>query len=153
MSGARLAKRNVSRDRGQNGLVKFGHDAKVSISETYILSNFIRLWQCHFFLVNDLYSFDKEYHDEQTKGAVLVNAIDILQKSRSLSTEAAKVFTRSIIWDFEQQMHQGSISLEKVGIINNEQRKLVRGLLECAAGNLFYSAVQGRYGGESAALC
>jgi hypothetical protein len=43
--------------------------------------------------VNDLYSFDKEKRDE-AKGAIMVNAVDVLQRSRKIPVDEAKISTR-----------------------------------------------------------
>jgi hypothetical protein len=132
-------------------MIKFGYDAKVSASHTYILSNLIRLYNLHMGLVNDLYSFVKEKRDEGN-GAVMINAVDVLQRSRQISLEEAKGLTRKMIWELEIQMHEECVSIERFGILTQDQRRLVHGLMESAAGNIFYSAVQKRYGGELAAL-
>jgi hypothetical protein len=132
-------------------MIKFGYDANVPVSHTYILSNLIHLYNLHMGLVNDLYSFDKEKRDE-TNGAVMINAVDVLQRSRKIPLEEAKGLIRKMIWQLEIQMHEESVSIERFGILTQDQHRLVRGLMESAAGNIFYSAVQKRYGGELAAL-
>ncbi|KAL3473900.1 isoprenoid synthase domain-containing protein [Aspergillus californicus] len=134
------------------GLIKFGYGANVRVEDMYLISNFTRLWLYHLLLVNDLYSFDKELRDAETMGCVLVNAVDVIRRSLGLSDSGAKQAARVMLLDLEGLLAEECDSFRRLGVLNTEQKKLVRGLLECASGNIFYSTVQGRYGGPSAAL-
>jgi hypothetical protein len=82
----------------------------------------------------------------------MVNAVDVLQRSRKIPVDEAKISTRKMMRHVEDQMHEECIFLRKSSILTKDQHKLVHGLMESAAGNLFYSAVQRRYGGDLAAL-
>lgn len=133
-------------------LVKFSYNVKVAPAETYIMANLIHLWQAHISLVNDLYSFDKEQRDADVHGATLFNAVHILQVSEGLTVCEAKNLTRRKIWGLESAMYEECCLLQRYGQLSDGQSTFVRGILECAAGNIFYSAVQGRYGGERSLL-
>lgn len=103
----------------------------------------------HFTLVNDVYSFDKEYREHVTQGTVLVNAVSVLTELYSLSdTTTAKCMLWSVIRDIENRMRAEYEDLKTSKTpLSAEQWRYIDALLECAAGNIFCSATIARYGG------
>ena len=124
---------------------------RLSQSELIPLTELIGLYSDHISLTNDLFSFDKESSEHQTDGAILINAVAILQKCLSVgSIRAAKNMVHQMILGIEDRLGQVYQDLCCAdGPLNSRQRRFVEGILESLAGHVLYSTIIRRYGGTA----
>ncbi|KAJ3940666.1 uncharacterized protein N0V96_009678 [Colletotrichum fioriniae] len=114
----------------------------------------LRLVSDHVSLVNDLASFDKELKAlEDGKVCYMINAVDVVRRLLGLATySAAKAVTYSVQLEVEAQMGEELERLAKGRILSSKEEQFVSAALTMTAGNLFYSVVTSRYGGEAAKI-
>lgn len=117
----------------------------LSSAEMEPLTHLHQLYIMHFSLTNDLYSYPKEYKEMVEKGSALVNGVKVLQDLLGVTPPSAKVILRTILWDLETQLDQVYRELLEEGRLNDRQLRFARSMLECLAGNTFYSATTYRY--------
>lgn len=105
-------------------------------------------------LVNDLASFDKELRAfEQGKVCYLINAVDVVRKLFGLPNwQSAKAMTFAMQLEVESRMEEELLRLSMEGCLTPEEEKFVEASLTMTAGNVFYSIVTSRYGGEEARI-
>ncbi|KAJ9300998.1 hypothetical protein DTO217A2_7774 [Paecilomyces variotii] len=128
------------------GQVAFACDVRFCEEDKAILRNLIRLWEDHISLVNDLYSFHKEY-EKSKSGWLILNAIDVIRKTNRVSTFTAKKIAREIIFDLEIQFYKEFKRLLGHSLLNSCQEKLAKGIAKCMAGHVYYSVTNPRYTG------
>ncbi|KAL2011625.1 hypothetical protein VTN00DRAFT_4343 [Thermoascus crustaceus] len=74
----------------------------------------------------------------------LVNAVKVLQDLLSASPSTAKLVLRTVLWDLENQIHDECKKLVDAGTLKENQLRFARGMIECLAGNIYYSATTHR---------
>ncbi|EKG15849.1 Terpenoid synthase [Macrophomina phaseolina MS6] len=132
---------------------KFSISSDVRIEDPK-LATIVRLAGDHISLVNDLASFEKEFREfEAGELRNLVNAVSIVRKLFGLqSWSSAKAFTYAMQCELETRIKKEVERLETIGALDAEQWRFLKALLTMLAGNVFYSTIASRYGGEGAKL-
>ncbi|KAF2127466.1 terpenoid synthase [Dothidotthia symphoricarpi CBS 119687] len=130
--------------------VKFSLESDVCIEDPK-MATILRLISDHVSLVNDLASFDKELRAfEEGKVFYMINAVDIVRKLFGLSSwPSAKAITYTMQLEVEAQMEDELARLAREDCLSAKEEQFVSAALTMAAGNLFYSVVTSRYGGEA----
>jgi hypothetical protein len=100
--------------------------------------------------VNDLFSYDKEKKDMETRGSAFINSVNYLSLTLPLETRTAKSVAQCLIAELELQMHHELETLQKDGTLSDAQTRYALAAIECAAGNLLFSVTSKRYGGDNA---
>ncbi|KAK1713912.1 isoprenoid synthase domain-containing protein [Colletotrichum lupini] len=133
--------------------VKFSLESDVVIEDPK-MTRILRLVSDHVSLVNDLASFDKELKAlEDGKVCYMINAVDVVRRLLGLhSYSAAKAVTYSVQLEVEAQMEEELERLAKGRVLSPKEEQFVSAALTMTAGNLFYSVVTSRYGGEAAKI-
>jgi hypothetical protein len=133
--------------------VKFSLASSVNISAPH-LANILRLIADHISLVNDLASFAKELRAlNEGKIVYLMNVVDLMKKLLSLpSHDDAKRLTFAMQMQVETEMCEEFDRLVREELLTVDERVFVEACLAMAAGNVFYSAVGKRYGGDAARI-
>lgn len=133
--------------------VKFSLESDVAIEDPK-MTRILRLVSDHVSLVNDLASFDKELKAlEDGKVCYMINAVDVVRRLLGLATySAAKAVTYSVQLEVEAQMGEELERLAKGRVLSSKEEQFVSAALTMTAGNLFYSVVTSRYGGEAAKI-
>jgi hypothetical protein len=118
------------------------------------LANILRLVSDHVSLVNDLASFDKELRAfEQGKVCYMINAVDVVRKLFGLSTwQSAKALTFAMQLEVESLMEEELARLSVHGCLTPQEERFLEACLTMVSGNMFYSIVTSRYGGEEARI-
>ncbi|PWY90097.1 terpenoid synthase [Aspergillus heteromorphus CBS 117.55] len=124
--------------------VKFTCDVKITPEEMKPLEHLHKLWIAHFALTNDLHSYHKEILETQESGTALVNGIAVLQRILRVSAHGARRVLREILNDVEHQIDREYAALQAAGL-NEQQERMVRGMIVCLAGNALHSATTYRY--------
>lgn len=129
--------------------VKFSIESSVEI-ESPQLDKFLRLISDHVSLVNDLASYDKEKKAYvQGRTYHLINAVEVVQRLFSLPTEnSAKALAYAMQLEVEVEIDQELSRMRDEDSLTAEEWKFVDAVLTMTAGNVFYSVVSSRYGGE-----
>lgn len=104
----------------------------------------------HITLFNDLVSFDKEKKAWIVDGASLLNTVHYLETALVINSPLAKNLTLHMILDLEEQIGNEVTRLKKAIGLTQTQLHYTQALIECAAGNIFFSLTSIRYGGLSA---
>lgn len=114
----------------------------------------MRLASDHLSLVNDLASFEKELRAyEEGKVHYLINAVDVVRKLLGMTSwSSAKAFTYAYQLEVENEMQKELDRLMMYGRLSLEEWRFVEASLRMLAGNVFYSIVTSRYGGEPARI-
>lgn len=133
--------------------VKFSLASDVWIEDPK-LATILRLISDHVSLVNDLASFDKELRAfEEGKVCYLINAVDVVRKLFGLSNwQSAKALTFAMQLEVESLMEEELTRLSVDGYLTQKEEEFVQACLTMTAGNVFYSIVTSRYGGEKARI-
>lgn len=133
--------------------VKFSLASDVWI-ESPKFTTILRLISDHVSLVNDLASYDKEKRAfDEGKVCYLINAVDVTQRLLSLSSSSeAKRLTYAMQLQVETAIKVEMDRLSASGTLTAEEFEFLDAALVMAAGNVFYSVVSSRYGGEAAKL-
>ncbi|KKY30349.1 putative sesquiterpene cyclase [Diaporthe ampelina] len=133
--------------------VKFSIASDVCIEDPK-LAKILRLISDHVSLVNDLASFDKELRAfEEGKVCYMINAVDVVRRLLGLSNwQSAKALTFAMQLEVESQMEDELTRLSVDGCLAPQEEKFVEACLTMTAGNVFYSIVTSRYGGEEARI-
>ncbi|KAJ5538124.1 hypothetical protein N7494_007603 [Penicillium frequentans] len=143
-----------SRDIGADLLLAqaaFAADISLSEAEKGIFDKFIGFFADHISLTNDIYSFEKEWNEHVSKGAFLVNAVDVVRRLHNIPVSAAKQFICEEILKLEQLLAFEIDHLKQDVGLNKAQERFGEALALCLAGHIFYSATNGRYGGADSA--
>lgn len=83
----------------------------------------------------------------------LINAVDVVRKLFGLSNwQSAKAVTFAMQLEVESQMEDELTRLSIDGCLTPQEEKFVEACLTMTAGNVFYSIVTSRYGGEEARI-
>lgn len=83
----------------------------------------------------------------------LINAVDVVRKLFGLSNwQSAKAVTFDMQLEVESQMEDELTRLSADGCSDPQEEKFVEACLTMTAGNVFYSIVTSRYGGEEARI-
>ena len=129
--------------------VKFSIGSSIEI-EDLALERILGLISDHISFVNDLASFDKEKRAyDAGKTPYLINVVDVVQKFCSFpGPSSAKAICYALQLEVEQAITDEISSLRKYGALSHDQWSFIEATLEMAAGNVFYSVVAARYGGE-----
>src|SRR6516162_9519845 len=116
--------------------IKFASDTRLSEEEMAPLNKLITLFGDHISLTNDLYSFDKEYRDHCSKGAILLNAVDVLHQLLGCGDlQTAKRVTRQLTWHVESELHEEYKRLLAIRDSFNSRRwRFIEGIFECLTG-------------------
>ncbi|EMR64669.1 putative sesquiterpene cyclase protein [Eutypa lata UCREL1] len=133
--------------------VKFSLRSSVRVEDPK-LARIIRLVSDHVSLVNDLASYDKEKraYDSGTV-CYLINAVDVIQRLLALPTSAAaKSLAYSMQLHVEAEMKEELERLVASNELSDEELQFVHAALVMTAGNVFYSVVSSRYGGQAAKI-
>ncbi|KAJ6094368.1 terpenoid synthase [Penicillium canescens] len=104
-----------------------------------------QLYVRHCLYVNDLYSYEKEYHEYQKEGAPLHNSVHAIEQALSVPPVSAKSILRSILWDCERQVREEYVRLMALPDFSEEQKTYLQHLIESFAGNYMYSSTTYRY--------
>ena len=101
-------------------------------------------------IVNDLASFDKEKRAyDSGKTPYLINVVDVVQKFCLFpDPSSGKAVCYALQLEVEKAITDEISSLRKDGDLTQDQWNFIDATLEMAAGNVFYSIVAARYGGE-----
>lgn len=104
--------------------------------------------------MNDLASFDKELRAfEEGKVCYMINAVDVVRKLFGLSNwQSAKALTYAMQLEVESQMEDELARLSVDSCLTPQEETFLEACLVMTAGNLFYSVVTSRYGGEAARI-
>ncbi|KAJ5798035.1 uncharacterized protein N7503_007331 [Penicillium pulvis] len=129
----------------------FAADISLSEAERGIFEKFIGLFADHISLTNDIYSFEKEWNEHVSKGAYLVNGVDVVRRLHNIPVSAAKQFICEEILKLEQLLALEIDHLKQDVGLNKAQERFGEALALCLAGHIFYSATNGRYGGADSA--
>lgn len=118
------------------------------------LATILRLVSDHVSLVNDLASFDKEHRAfEEGNVCYMINAVDVVRKLFGLSNwQSAKALTYAMQLEVESQMEDELARLSVDNRLTPQEETFLEACLVMTAGNLFYSVVTSRYGGEAARI-
>ncbi|KAH7065118.1 isoprenoid synthase domain-containing protein [Macrophomina phaseolina] len=132
---------------------KFSIASSVHIEDPK-LAKIMRLASDHLSLVNDLASFEKELRAyEEGKVHYLINAVDVMRKLLGLTSwSSAKAFTYAYQLEVESEMQREIENLMVDDCLDSEEWRFVEASLRMLAGNVFYSVVTSRYGGEAARI-
>lgn len=133
--------------------VKFSLGSSVRIEDPK-LARILRLVSDHVSLVNDLASYDKEKRAYDSGSMLyLINAVGVVQRLLTLpSSAAAKSLTYSMQLQVECEMREELDRLVASRELSVEQLQFVDAALVMTAGNVFYSVVSSRYGGQAARI-
>ncbi|KAE8330395.1 isoprenoid synthase domain-containing protein [Aspergillus sergii] len=129
----------------------FACNIHLTETELQVFNNLIQIFVTHVSLTNDLYSFEREREEHERTGGLLINAINVISKVYQVSVVTAKQLARGFILDTECEFSGEFKRLISSGLLNNGQIRFAKALVECLAGEIFYSITSGRYGGETAA--
>ncbi|RFU33603.1 hypothetical protein B7463_g2740, partial [Scytalidium lignicola] len=141
--------RNV--DIGDNllqGQITFACGVRLSEEEKAALKKLIHLFADHISLMNDLYSFHKEY-EKSKSGWLLLNAISVIQQVNQVSVVTAKRIAQEIIFDLEIQFHEEFERHMDQKSLNVRQEKWAKGIAKCLVGHIYYSVTNPRYSGPA----
>ena len=83
----------------------------------------------------------------------MINAVDVVRRLLGLSNwQSAKALTFAMQLEVESQMEDELTRLSVDGCLAPQEEKFVEACLTMTAGNVFYSIVTSRYGGEEARI-
>jgi hypothetical protein len=101
--------------------------------------------------VNDLASYEKEKRAyDQGRTYHLINTVEVVQRLFSLPTEnSAKALAYAMQIQVEVEVDQELARMRDNNSLTAEEWQFVDAVLTMTAGNVFYSVVSSRYGGES----
>ncbi|KAI9047118.1 hypothetical protein LZ554_009191 [Drepanopeziza brunnea f. sp. 'monogermtubi'] len=133
--------------------VKFSLRSSVRINDPK-LAYILRLVSDHVSLVNDLASYDKEKRAYDSGNVCyLINAVDVVQRLLALpSSAAAKSLAYAMQLQVEAEMKEELDRLVASKELSTEELQFVDAALVMTAGNVFYSVVSSRYGGQAAEI-
>jgi aristolochene synthase len=132
--------------------MRFAYDLRVSPQELAFMSDIEANCGKHISLVNDILSYEKEKsvsEKEDSEGAVLCNAVQILADQVGISSEAAKRVLWIMVRECEHahksllaRMDSSSPGLE----LSKDLKRYIEGLEYQMSGNEFWSKTTHRYG-------
>ncbi|OJJ42824.1 hypothetical protein ASPZODRAFT_155078 [Penicilliopsis zonata CBS 506.65] len=126
-------------------MISFACGVHLSFIERAQLGKVIVLCSDHLSLVNDVYSFDKEYRAFREAGFDLINAVQIIRSLLSVDIPRAKQVAVNTIQDIEVEIHAEVKRLEDSSILTRSQQVFLDMLICCIAGHTFYSATAIRF--------
>ena len=129
--------------------VKFSIGSSINI-EDMSLQRILSLISDQISIVNDLVSFDKEKCAyDAGKSPYLINVVAVVQRFCSFSDpSSAKAICYALQLEVERAITAEINVLRREGNLTQDQWNFIEATLEMAAGNVFYSTVAARYGGE-----
>lgn len=124
--------------------VRFGNDLDLRKEEIDPLRHISGLVGDHNILVNDLFSFDKEKRAAVTQGVLILNVVDYLEQTLSVSSALAKDITLRLVFHVESQLQDELCRISQMGTFSEAPIRYVHAMVECASGNLLFSVRYGR---------
>lgn len=126
--------------------VRFGNDLNLRQEQIDPLRHISGLVGDHTILINDLFSFDKEKRAAMTQGALILNAVDYLAQTLSMSSTLAKDHTLRLVFDIESQLQDELCQISRMGTLSDAKIRYAHAMVECASGNLLFAVTSVRYG-------
>ncbi|KAJ5101895.1 terpenoid synthase [Penicillium alfredii] len=126
--------------------VRFGNDLDLRQEQIDPLRHISGLISDHNILVNDLFSFDKEKRAAVTQGAHILNIVEYLKQTLSVSSALAKDITLRLVFDVESQLRDELRQISQMGTLSEAQIRYAHAMVESASGNLLFSVTSVRYG-------
>ena len=99
----------------------------------------------HGAMTNDFFSFEKEVIESELHGGFVINAVRALEQTLHVSTKTAKSILQQIIWDLETKIHDFYAAALASPETSDQAIQYVRRMIECLAGNWYFSATTRRY--------
>ncbi|RMZ67712.1 sesquiterpene cyclase [Pyrenophora seminiperda CCB06] len=129
--------------------LKFSLGSSVCI-ESPKIERFLRLVSDQISLSNDLASYDKEKQAYDCgKAHYMINAVEVVQRLLALpSSGSAKSITYLMQLDVETEIQKELGRLVASRELSVEELQFVDAVMVMTAGNVFYSVVSPRYGGQ-----
>ncbi|KAL2211183.1 terpenoid synthase [Sarocladium strictum] len=124
--------------------VEFSAGLALSTEDLADLNDLVHLYGLHSFMINDLYSYDKEVR-EKNSGCSVSNAVMTIQDILDVSPLIAKSVLLNKIWDVEMMMEKFLIRWYTSHEASEQQLRFAQCLIQSAAGNVFFSATVKRY--------
>ncbi|KAG9195858.1 hypothetical protein G6011_00979 [Alternaria panax] len=133
--------------------LKFSLGSSVRIEDPK-LERFLRLVSDQISLSNDLASYDKEKKAyDSGKSCYMINAVEVVQRLLALSSAGpAKSIAYSMQLDVEAEIKTELERLVASGELSTEELEFVDAVMVMTAGNVFYSVISPRYGGQEAKM-
>lgn len=133
--------------------LKFSLGSSVRIEDPK-LERFLRLVSDQISLSNDLASYDKEKRAYDCgKACYLINAVEVVQRLLALpSPGPAKSIAYSMQLNVESETKIELDILVASGELSTEKLQFVDAVMVMTAGNVFYSVISPRYGGQEAKM-
>lgn len=100
----------------------------------------------HTILINDFFSFDKEKRAAVNKGALMLNTVNYLEQTLSVSSALAKDITLRLLFDVESKLQNELCQVLQMERLSEAQIRYAHAMVECASGNLLFSVTSIRYG-------
>lgn len=126
--------------------VRFGNDLDLRQEQIDPLRHITGLVGDHIVLVNDLFSFDKEKHAAMTQGALILNTVEYLEQTLSVSFALAKDITLRLLFDVESRLQNELCQISQMGTLSEAQMRYAHAMVEAASGNVLFSVTSVRYG-------
>jgi hypothetical protein len=124
--------------------IEYSTDLRLSRDDLAKMQKLAHLSTTHQFMMNDLYSYEKE-NCELKQGGSVSNAVLVIQNQLNVSPLIAKSILQNMIWDIEFQMDRFWNQLRDDNEVNEQQLEYAHCLMDSAAGNVFFSATAPRY--------
>jgi hypothetical protein len=124
--------------------IEYSTDLRLSKDDLAKMEKLAYLSTTHQFMINDLYSYEKE-KQEQKQGNSVSNAVLVIEDELNVSALIAKSILQNMVWDLEFQMDIFWTQLRNDSEVSDEQFKYAQCLMDCAAGNVFFSSTAKRY--------
>ncbi|KAJ5976767.1 hypothetical protein N7501_000109 [Penicillium viridicatum] len=109
---------------------QFATGTNLTSTEQAPLQTLVTLCRDHIILVNDLFSFDKEKKDMESRGSTFINTVNYLRLTLSLETRTAKIVAQSLIAELELQIHQEQERLQSDQTLSDRQIRYSLGVVE-----------------------
>lgn len=84
-------------------MVEYGMDFRLTDEDRELVKHVFEPIEEALMLTNDYWSWDREYEEWKTNGNRLVNAIDVVRRTRSTPIEAAREIVKQMIIEAEQE--------------------------------------------------
>ena len=81
-----------------------------------------------------------------TQGALILNVVDYLEQTLSVSSALAKDHALRLLFDVESQLQDELRQISRMGTLSEAQIQYAHAMVECASGNLLFSVTSVRYG-------
>jgi ophiobolin F synthase len=84
-------------------MVEYGMDFRLTDEDRELVKHVFEPIEEALMLTNDYWSWDREYEDWKTRGNRLVNAVDVVMRTRSIPIDAARDIVKQMIIGVEQE--------------------------------------------------